>query len=117
MSTYSLRCCNSACRHRRVSHTHPDEYKIVPICEACGKRDGWRIEARDYNKRNLCHCDGPLGRAAMPYPHRTTHPLCDQHPFGYYNQAKRAGIADEDIPESYRPVHASSGSQNNNAQQ
>jgi hypothetical protein len=39
----------------------------------------------------------------MPYPHKTTHPMCDCHPFGYYNQAKARGIEDWDIPEEYRP--------------
>jgi hypothetical protein len=39
----------------------------------------------------------------MPYPHKKTHPMCDCHPFGYYNQAKARGIDDNDIPEEYRP--------------
>jgi hypothetical protein len=103
VTTYSIRCRNGACRHRRVSSIHPFDYKLVPACEACGARCGWRIEARAYNKRHLCRCDGPLGRNAMPYPHRTTHPMCDQHPAGFYNQAKRAGIEDRDIPVEYWP--------------
>jgi hypothetical protein len=45
-----------------------------------------------------------LGRNAMPFPHRVTHPLCDKNPLGFYNQAKRSGIADEDIPVEYRPA-------------
>jgi hypothetical protein len=40
MTTYSIRCRNSRCRHRRVSKTHPDDYKIVPKCAACGERRG-----------------------------------------------------------------------------
>lgn len=111
MSTYSIRCRNCRCRHRRVVKIHPEDYKIIPACESCGKRAGWRIESREYNKRNLCRCDGPLGRDAMPFPHRPTHPMCDQHPFGFYNQAKRAGIDDCDIPPSYRP-HGGSGMSN-----
>lgn len=106
MSTYSVRCRNSACRHRRVAKTHPLDYVFVPVCEVCGQRAGWRLEARHYNKRHLCHCDGPLGRDAMPYPHRITHPLCDQHPRGYYNQAKRAGVCDDDIPLEFMPCEA-----------
>lgn len=65
---------------------------------------GWRTESRAYNKRNLCRCSGPLNlETAMTFPHKATHPLCDRHPLGYYNQAKRAGIADEDIPSEFRP--------------
>jgi hypothetical protein len=105
MTAYSVRCRNSACRHRRVTRTHPDEYKVVPPCPCCDAKAGWRIEGRTYNKRNLCRCGGPLNlETAMPFPHKTTHPLCDQHPLGYYNQAKRAGVPDEDIPEEFRPA-------------
>lgn len=105
MTTYSVRCRNSACRHRRVTNTHPDEYQVVPPCPCCNKQAGWRIENRAYNKLNLCRCDGPLNlRTARPFPHKTTHPLCDHHPLGFYHQAKRAGIADEDIPEEFRPA-------------
>lgn len=98
MTTYSVRCRHKACRHRRVVSTHPDDYKVVPECPACGERKGWRIENRAYNKRNLCHCTGPLGRDNDPFPHNKTHPCCDHHPSGIYNQAKQRGIADEDIP-------------------
>lgn len=105
MATYSVRCRNCQCRHRRVINIHPDDYKIVPACDACGKHVGWRIEGRAYNKKNLCHCGGPINpKTAMPFPHRPTHPMCDQHPLGYYNQAKRAGIEDNDIPLEYRPA-------------
>lgn len=98
MTTYSVRCKVAACRHRRVIDRHPDEYKRPPKCPMCGSKNGWRIENRDYNKRNLCHCSSvvfPDGRSA---PHQTTHPLCDRHPQGFYNQAKLRGVADEDIP-------------------
>lgn len=98
MSTWSVRCRDSACRHRRVTSTHPDTYKIVPRCPQCGSAKGWRIEQRAYNKRDLCRCDGPKGRNNEPFPHNTTHPECDQHPSGFYNQAKRQGAADDDIP-------------------
>lgn len=98
MSTYSIRCRVDKCRHRRVSKTHPDDYVIVPPCEVCGSTNGWRIERRDYNKRDLCLCSGPLGRNNEPFPHNKTHPECDRHPQGFYNQAKRRGVADEDIP-------------------
>jgi hypothetical protein len=107
MSTYSVRCRNGACRHRRVTATHPEDYKIIPACESCGQRAGWRIEGREYNKRNLCHCHGPINsNTAMPFPHRTTHPMCDQHPSGFYNQAKRQGVEDHDIPVEYWPMSA-----------
>lgn len=98
MTTYSVRCRNSQCRHRRVTKTHPDDYKIVPKCPMCGSKNGWRIENRDYNKRNLCPCSGvvfPDGRSA---PHKTSHPLCENHPHGIYNQAKMRGVSDEHIP-------------------
>lgn len=103
MSTYSIRCRNSACRHRRVARTHPDEYTRVPRCAVCGSTSGWRIEGREYNRRGLCRCDGPTMAGGKHFPHRTTHPLCDQHPHGFYNQARARGVAHDDIPEEYRP--------------
>lgn len=103
MTTYSIRCRNSACRHRRVARIHPDEYIRVPRCPVCGATKGWRIEGREYNRRGLCKCDGPTMAAGRHFPHRTTHPLCDQHPHGYYNQARATGVAHDDIPEEYRP--------------
>lgn len=102
MTTYSLRCRNSLCRHRRVSTIHPDDYKVIPKCPSCGKRAGWRIEQRQYNKRGLCTCPGPLGRDNEPFPHRSTHPCCDLHPQGVANQARARGVAEEDIPDEYR---------------
>lgn len=63
----------------------------------CGNRKGWRIENRDYNKRDLCDCSGPVGRDG-PIPHNTTHPMCDHHPEGASNQMRRAGVAQDDIP-------------------
>lgn len=98
MTTYSLRCRNSSCRHRRISKIHPDEYKVVPKCSVCNRRCGWRIEGREYNKRGLCNCDGPVWPDGRQFPHRTSHPCCEQHPQGIYNQAKRAGVKDEEIP-------------------
>jgi len=103
VSTWSVRCRNGQCRHRRVSRTHPDDYKVVPRCPVCGSRKGWRIEQRAYNKRGLCHCAGPLGRDNEPFPHRITHPSCDQHPHGIYNQARARGVAHDDVPIEYRP--------------
>jgi hypothetical protein len=105
MTTYSVRCRNSSCRHRRVTSKHPNEYEIVPPCPCCGKKAGWRIEGRAYNRRNLCYCGGPINpKTAMPFPHKSTHPMCDCHPLGYYNQARRAGVDDQDIPAEYRPA-------------
>lgn len=98
MTTYSVRCKNSACRHRRVSTTRPDDYKRVPPCPQCGECKGWRIENRAYNKRNLCHCSGPQMTKGEHFPHRVTHPYCDKHPRGFYNQARQQGVAHEDIP-------------------
>lgn len=103
MTTYSIRCRNGQCRHRRVSRTHPDDYKVVPPCPVCGHRKGWRIEQRAYNKRGLCNCSGPLGRNNEPFPHRITHPSCDQHPHGIYNQARARGVAHDDIPIEFHP--------------
>jgi hypothetical protein len=97
MTTYSVRCRHRACRHRRVTKTHPDQYKVVPKCPACGERKGWRIEQRAYNKRGLCLCSGPAGNSGG-FPHRVTHPLCEHHPKGLYNQLKRQGVADDDMP-------------------
>lgn len=97
MTTYSVRCRNSACRHRRVTRTDPATYKLVPKCPECGLRKGWRTEQRKYNKKDLCGC----GQVPL-YPHRKgLHPCCDFHPHGPYNQAKRQGVADEDIPLEY----------------
>lgn len=96
MSTYSVRCRNGSCRHRRVTHTDPDIYKLVPKCPVCGSKKGWRIENRQYNKRNNCYCGGPIGRDG-PIPHKKSHPFCEHHPQGIYNQKKRAGMTDEEI--------------------
>lgn len=94
MTTYSVRCRNSACRHRRVSETHPDKYKQQYRCPSCKQLKGWRLEGRAYNKKDLCTC----GQVPL-YPHRKgKHPLCDHHPQGFYNQAKRRGVSDDDIP-------------------
>lgn len=100
MTTYSVRCRHHACRHRRVTRTHPDDYKVVPRCPACGHRKGWRIEGREYNRRGLCDCDGPeVGqRHGMHYPHRTTHPLCDHHPAGLRNQLLARGVPEDELP-------------------
>jgi hypothetical protein len=103
MTTYSLRCRNSACRHRRVASIHPNEYKVVPRCTRCGERCGWRIEDRAYNRRGLCHCSGPEMVTGRHFPHRPHHPLCDNHPHGFYNQARARGVAPEEIPYEYRP--------------
>lgn len=105
MSTWSIRCRVSSCRHRRVSRIHPDDYKVVPPCPVCGHCKGWRIEQRAYNKRGLCHCSGPLCKddPNKTFPHRITHPSCDQHPHGFYNQARARGVAHEDIPPEYWP--------------
>jgi hypothetical protein len=35
------------------------------------------------------------------FPHRVTHPFCDQHPRGHYNQARARGVAHEDIPAEF----------------
>ncbi len=111
MTTYSVRCRVRACRHRRVIKTHPDEYKVVPKCEVCGSRKGWVLESRAYNKKNKCRCQGPLGRDANPFPHNTTHPMCDQNPRGFYNQAKRQGVTDDEMPPELlgRPVKQDEG--------
>jgi hypothetical protein len=103
MATYSIRCRHHACRHRRVSKIHPDKYKVVPRCPACGHRKGWRIEQRAYNKRDLCECSGPEITKGQYFPHNKTHPYCDHHPHGFYNQARAKGVAHEDIPHEYRP--------------
>jgi hypothetical protein len=101
MTTYSIRCRNGKCRHRRVSTVHPDDYKKAPKCPACGLQKGWRIEGREYNRRGLCGCSGVDMVRGVNFPHRSTHPFCDQHPRGFYNQARARGIAHEDIPAEF----------------
>lgn len=94
MTTYSLRCKDGYCRHRRVSDRHPDTYKVVPKCPICKQRKGWRIENRAYNSKDLCGCG-----QSPAYPHRKgKYKFCDFHPQGFYNQAKRQGVSDDDIP-------------------
>jgi hypothetical protein len=106
MTTYSVRCRNIKCRHRRVTKTHPFDYKVVPKSESCSQAAGWRVESRAYNKRGLCYCGGPINlRTGMSYPHKANHPMCDQHSLGYYNQARARGVEDQDIPSEYRPTH------------
>lgn len=99
MTTYSVRCRDSACRHRRVLKRHPDSYLVVPKCAICGERKGWRIEQRAYNRRDLCSC----GKSPL-YPHRVgKYKFCDHHPDGFYNQALRQGVDLFDIPFEYWP--------------
>lgn len=100
MTIYSVRCRNSACRHRRISTVHPDNAKRVIRCDSCKKLAGWRIERRDYNRRNLCSCSGPevCQEHGKNFPHKATHPLCDSNPNGRRNQAERRGIPFEDLP-------------------
>lgn len=104
MTTYSIRCRHNACRHRMRSKKHPDDMQAVP-CPSCGNVKGWRLENREYNKRGLCHCEGPQlsQEFGKGFPHRTTHPYCDHHPHGFYNQARARGVAHEDIPMEYWP--------------
>lgn len=73
----------------------------MPACPKCGNRKGWRIEGREYNRRGLCNCSGVEMVRGVQFPHRTTHPLCDQHPQGIYNQARARGVAHEDIPAEF----------------
>lgn len=99
MASYSLRCRNYKCRHRRISKIHPDDAKLVYRCPSCKKKKGWRIENRAYNKKDLCTC----GKVPL-YPHRKgKHKYCTYHPEGIYNQAKRQGVPDEDIPYEHMP--------------
>lgn len=94
MATYSVRCKDGYCRHRRVIHIHPDAYKRVPKCPICKQTKGWRLEPREYNKKDLCNCG-----QSPTYPHRKgKYKFCDFHPQGFYNQAKRRGVSDDDIP-------------------
>jgi len=67
---------------------------VVPKCESCGKRVGWRIEKRDFQRKNLCYCSSVVGSNGN-YPHKKTHPFCDQHPMGIENQMRRSGYFDE----------------------
>lgn len=104
MSTWSVRCRHQACRARRVSTTHP--FEDDSPCASCGSTKGWRIEQRAYNKRGLCHCTSVVGDDG-PFPHRTTHPMCDNHPMGRVNQARRAGATDDDLMlDAGRPMAA-----------
>jgi len=98
MATYSVRCKHKACRHRRVAKTHPEDYKVVPACPKCGHRKGWRIENRAYNKRGLCNCSGVEMVRGVRFPHRSTHPLCEENPNGERNQALRRGVKPDELP-------------------
>ena len=80
---------------------HPEEYRFVPKC-VCGAQS-WRVEFQAKDPRPVCYCDGPSMLTGRPFPHRHTHWLCDNHPHGFYNQAKVQGVDDEDIPVEYRP--------------
>lgn len=98
MPTYSLRCRNAACRHRRTSKTHPDDYRRMPACEVCGAKKGWRIEScKSWHKHQACNCGQVVGRD-RPIPHNRWHPLCDQHPEGKRNQLLRQGVTEADLP-------------------
>jgi hypothetical protein len=105
MTYYTVRCRNSKCRHRRNTKLHPDDQKLVWPCPICGQRKGWRIEAKLYNKRNLCNCSGVVDMERnREFTHRKgKHPSCDHHPEGIYNQARARGVPRDDIPAEYRP--------------
>jgi hypothetical protein len=97
MASYTVRCRNSKCRHRRTIPFHPDYFQRTPRCLACGEQRGWRVEKPA--KRIYCHCNGPdMASEGRHYPHRTDHPFCDKHPRGYYNQARFMGIPHDEIP-------------------
>ncbi|MES2899515.1 MAG: hypothetical protein V4723_07290 [Pseudomonadota bacterium] len=98
MATYVLLCCNAACLKRRVSRIHPADYVLIVPCQACGQRAGWQVAPREPSKPHACRCEGPLGRNGRPYPHRSTHPLCGQHPQGPAHQARRAGMQEAEAP-------------------
>lgn len=98
MASYAVRCRHNACRHRRTSSVHPDEYKVVPRCPKCGHRKGWRIEDKAYNRRELCNCSGPDMVRGVHFPHRTHHPLCDNNPNGARNQALARGVKPDELP-------------------
>lgn len=102
--SYSVRCRHFACRWRQVVKQHPDDMQAVP-CPKCGNTKGWRFEDRAYNRQNLCDCSGPevVQIKGKSFPHNRTHPMCDHHPQGFYNQAKARGVSDDDIPIEYRP--------------
>lgn len=67
------------------------------------------MEARAYNQRQLCNCNGPDMTKGEHFPHRVTHPYCDHHPLGFYNQARARGVAHEDIPVQYGGGKADDG--------
>lgn len=94
---YLVRCRNSACRHQRMTHTHPDQYILTPRCTSCGLIKGWRLEKRSRNKVT-CHCNSVGMATGNTFPHKTTHPFCDKNPRGYYNQARQMGVDHDDIP-------------------
>lgn len=97
MGTYSVRCRVNACRHRRVIKRDPATYVRAPRCASCGSTNGWRIEQRAYNRRDICSCG-----QSPTYPHRVgKYKFCDHHPQGFYNQAKRRGLHDDEIPVEY----------------
>lgn len=92
MSTFSLRCRLKKCRHRRVSRVHPDDAKQRYRCPKCRGMHGWRIENRDYNKRNLCNCSGVEVIRGVRFPHRPHNPYCDNNPWAEFNRAALQGI-------------------------
>lgn len=90
---FPVRCRLKKCRARRNATVHPDDMKRIPKCHKCGGRHGWRIERRPEN-RQMCTCGKVINvKYATTVPHRVGgHPLCDHHPEGILNQAKRAGL-------------------------
>jgi hypothetical protein len=85
-----------------VTTKHPDDMQ-TEACPSCGQSKGWRGEGRQYNRRGLCNCEGPqlVQQHGKHFPHRVTHPYCDHHPMGFYNQARARGVAHDDIPAQY----------------
>lgn len=96
MAVYPVRCRNGSCRHRRKSRIHPDDYKLVPICGVCGKREGWRIEHQGADNRELCDCGGVMGRVRS-IRHKKSHPFCLERPDGPRNQLLSRGYKESEL--------------------
>ncbi len=89
MSSYYLRCRNGKSMLSFGCDKEADSDDVLSAFEPRGKSGGGRAKFPRSSRTNLCRCEGPLGRDGTPFPHRVTHPFCDHHPLGPYNQSRR----------------------------
>lgn len=106
--TVQCRCFNRVngrtCFARKSLAKPPALYSAphyMPRCPTCGARkwaiDKYRIRT-ELRIREKCWCTGYPVLSSKGAAHTKGSKYCVHHPHGIYNQAKREGVSDADIP-------------------